>query len=89
MDQTQQARRQEALWKLHDAITAALLARLSSGDASSSDTDVTIKFLRNNGITAEFNPHAAYTMRALNEALNVPFQGGVPAHDHTKETHEQ
>jgi len=75
-------------WALHGAVSESLLARVSSGEASSSEFDVAIKFLKNNGITSEYNPHASAAMKFLQEALNLPFRGGDPEANTDKESNE-
>ena len=74
MEEGQLEARRKTLWILHGAIADLLLERIRCGEAGSSELDVAIKFLKNNGITQEYQPQASAAMRALGEAFNLPFQ---------------
>ena len=74
MEEGQLEARRKTLWILHGAIADLLLERIRCGEAGSSELDVAIKFLKNNGITQEYQPQASAAMRALGEACNLPFQ---------------
>jgi hypothetical protein len=65
----------DLLERLHDAVTADLLAKVNSGEATASELSVAVKFLKDNGATLDVVT-AESPMAALLDKL--PFDQEAP-----------
>ena len=61
--------KQKKLSNLHDLLIEELIARIVSGDATSGDLSVAVKFLKDNGIGANLHAEAPI----MNLAKVLPF----------------
>jgi HKD family nuclease len=62
---------EEILALLHNAVAEALVAKVKSGEATAAELAVSIKFLKDNGITAVLAPDSP--LSSLVDELDMPF----------------